>query len=191
MKESSDIIVQPKVTIFSCCHKVSPLWLEKAGFVCEKWWYELGLTSIRINHFHQNMFLGSVHLQWRIQTLSQGGGPVSFSCPIGFSSFSHFFLFTQFSGEGGLLQKHMQETLVYKIPRSIFTSARTAWFSLCFCSEDYRVVIIDTPTWSRCRWTLYVIEATVRFTLWYISVDFGLLSSEVQGVISSFLALRG
>ena len=81
--------------------------------------------------------------------------------------------------------------LRYKLQRSIFTSARAAWFSLCFCSEDYHVVIINTPTRSCCCWTLHVIEATVRFTLWYISVDFGLLSSEVQGVISSFLALGG
>ena len=32
MYENPDIKVQPKLTIFSCCNKVSPLWLEKARF---------------------------------------------------------------------------------------------------------------------------------------------------------------
>lgn len=89
------------------------------------------------------------------------------------------------------IKTHMKQTLVYKILRSVFTSARTAWFSLCFRSEDYHVVVISTPTRCRGSWTLHVIEATVWFALWYISVDFGLLSAEVQGVISSLLALGG
>lgn len=89
------------------------------------------------------------------------------------------------------IQAHMLQNFVYKIRSSFFTSRRTAWFSLCFCSGDSCVVIVNTPTRSRGRWTLHVIEATVRFALCYISVDFDLLSSEVKGIISCLLAIGG